>query len=115
MRISAFVSIAVAAGLTAACQSSSLKEPTAYGGGVVNYSLTPTEFTLAVGAQRALTISRMDTIIAVSAAQWTTSDTSIATVSQSGVVLARQVGTATIVATSRVNPTLASAARLTVE
>jgi hypothetical protein len=100
--------------LLAACQSSGPAQHVSVGD-PLNYSVNPSVFTLTVGAECALTLSRGDTVIAVTAAQWTTSDSLTATVSQSGVVLARRVGTATIIATSRANPTLANAARLTVE
>lgn len=66
---------------------------------VTGVSVSPTELALMVGASQALTATVTPTDADVKSIAWTSSDTSVATVSQEGLVTAVAEGTATVTVT----------------
>lgn len=67
---------------------------------VTGITVSPTTVSLSVGATRGLTATVSPSNATNKTVNWTSSNTSVATVSSSGVVTAKAVGSATIVATS---------------
>lgn len=77
-------------------------------------SLSPDSFTLSEGKNQTLTVTPYPSIASASVS-WTSSNEAVAFVSENGVVTAKSAGTATITATSTVNPAIKVTAQVTVE
>jgi len=114
---------AVVAAALAACSSHTSSSTLPGVGPVTTVAVTPTSFTMAIGDTVRLTTVAYDkssNIITTDTVHWSSSDSSVATVSDSGVVRALVAGTATITAkvdsisaTSAITVTLPSTKPLT--
>ncbi len=76
-------------------------------------TINPASLSIKVGGTRLLTVTPSP-INAEFAVNWTSSDTSVATVSANGTVIAVKEGTATITVTSKSNPSITATATVTI-